>query len=467
MADSKKKPQKAQEAAEQQNTQEALKVDAYTINSLTDAITGVDNNGTLYAVLQNATSQIMASIGSLEDLQEQTKRTEQVFAANYEEQYKAGDLSFLVDAPEGITDNPPELLPAIKRELEAYKKEKGLAELPLVSLLFDTDKDTGRAILDLIIERAGGKPPISGSAEQEQGAGAIENINSIRGRRANSFNFPIDKPNSVIWGLLTENTHGQITYPLKAEPNGSKKEVNILYSIDFDVIESDVPIVKRLTQYDKRVYIAAGALWDAGNNIITIGQIYHAMGYTGTPGAADKEKIGKSFTKFAARITINNDQEIKAGYNYPRFDYDGDLLPFERVREHDVINGQIIEETIHVFREPPLLSFARGRKQLTTYPLKVLQSPNSKTERNLAIEDYLLERIAKAKRGTEPRKILLSTLYDHANITSRLQKSRAPQTIKNYLDHYKKCGEIKGYAIDKTSITLELNEPPKKKKTGK
>ncbi len=90
--------------------------------------------------------------------------------AFYQARYDAGDLSFLVSGQDdSLTNEPADLLPFIKKEMAIYKDSRGLDVLPLARLLFDTDKETGRVILDLIIERANDRrrinaPSITGSS---------------------------------------------------------------------------------------------------------------------------------------------------------------------------------------------------------------------------------------------------------------------------------------------------------------
>lgn len=279
--------------------------------------------------------------------------------------------------------------------------------------------------------------------------------------RAKKIEYPIDNVNAKIWKLLEKDTAGQLA--IKAEKTGSKKEINIFYAINFESLENDknVTITKRLMPYDKRVYISASSLFNAGNEIITLSQIYYGMGYTGNPGKSDLKRINDAITKMmGARIYVNNSQEAET-YSYSRFVYDGQLLPAERISA--VVNGQPTEAAIHLFREPPVITFAKQRKQITTIEVKLLQSPISKTDSNLLIEDYLIERIAKAKAGTQPRRILYKTLCEKAKISTAKQKQRLPDKVKRYLDHYKYCGMISRYTMEADGITVYFSKANAKK----
>ena len=277
-------------------------------------------------------------------------------------------------------------------------------------------------------------------------------------KRAQTVEYPLDKPNSILWELLEKDTNGQIEFNMAStEDQRLGLSFPAYYSINFDDLGGEMQITKRLLPFDKLAYIATGALFNAGNNIITLQQIYYAMGYTGTPGDNDREKIYKSITKMrTADIYFDNQQE-SAKYKYSRFRYEGALLPCE-IGEA-VINGKKTDKAIHVFREPPLITFAKQRHQITTLDIKLLQAPVSKTDANLRIQDYLLERISKAKNGKHKHKrhshrILLKTLYENAGITTKKQIQRAPEKIEKYLKHYQQQKFISRYTLQNDGITI-------------
>jgi len=296
-------------------------------------------------------------------------------------------------------------------------------------------------------------------------------ILSVGGKRINELLFPLDKFNATVWNMpiselnmLETDDKGHVK--IKAEKAGSKKEINILYSIDFDAVDDDVKITKQLDAFDKRVYIAVAALFNAGNQVITMKQIYDAMGHKDAigferrtnPGASDVKKINDSLSKMrSALIYLNNEEEAKA-YKYDLFIYDSTLLPFERLTA--MVNGQLTP-VIHPFREPPLVTFARERRQITPIKRKLLNTPLNKTNENISIEDYLLIRIAHAKTGTLSRKILFSTIYEEARIAEKKQRQRAPKKIFTLLDYYADCEHIVGYAKEPDGVILFLTEQQK------
>lgn len=275
-----------------------------------------------------------------------------------------------------------------------------------------------------------------------------DTVPAITVKKTTKVEYPLDKINSKVWGLFEQNTRGQIGFNLA--PHGSGREILALYSIDFDKLQNELGIEKRLLPFDKRAYIAAGALWNAGNEVFTLTQVHYAMGNTGRPSAKQLEKIDKTLTKMeGAAIYLSNQQEANELKGRALFEYNGRLLPLERVRR--IVNGQLTEGVIHLFREPPLITFAKMRGQVTTIDVKLLQSPISKTDANLQIDDYLIERISKAKNSRNRQKshrILYKTLYDNTGITTPKERARAPEKIKKYLDYYQQQGFITRYTMD-------------------
>ena len=280
---------------------------------------------------------------------------------------------------------------------------------------------------------------------------------TVKGKGAEKTIYPIDKLNAAanIWHLLANaDAGGQIAFT--AEKHGSKQTATILYSINFDDLEeSGLNVAKKITVFDKRVQIAANALFKSSGELMTIAQIYASMGYEGRPGKSDIKRIYTSLEKMRLiPISIDNSSVNKLYPNIEKFVYNGVMLPWESVDA--IVNGQRAEGVIHLFRQPPLISFAETQKQITTIPRALLVSPVNKTDVHLRIDDYLITHISRLKnsKGKVSNKLLFSTIYKKADVSTRLQKNRAKEAITKYLDHYKDCGFIKGYktATDGVSI---------------
>lgn len=277
-------------------------------------------------------------------------------------------------------------------------------------------------------------------------------------RHADHLPYPLDRPNRIIWLMkmtLEEQQEGKWERAIKTNTQHPEATVDCGIYSDFDKLDG-LTITKQLTPYDKLVYVAAATLFNAGNDVFSVTQIHKAMGNEGQPAPNQIQQINDSLTKMgAARIYLDNKNELKVNKGYKRFKYDGDLLPFERISAY--INGKLTDAAIHLFREPPLITFARERKQITSLPRTLLQVPISKTIANLTIEDYLLTRIGRMNhpKSKISRKMLFSTIYEECGITDKKQKQRVPRKIKECLERYRKTGFISGYIMEKDSVTIQ------------
>lgn len=348
------------------------------------------------------------------------------------------DLQEVSDLLQELT----ELEPYINAELE--KPEYNGETLDSI-----TGKYTARELLELLEDP---QQPFTKAVIAARAA--RDSVEHTTIKRPESIEFPLDKINSHAWNLLKEDTAGQVTIDFNMLPDDKKDlQATAYYSINFESLGDDIAITRRLQPFDKRVYTAVSALFNAGNAIVTATQIHAQMGYTNKPSKNQIKKIDESLSKMTgAQILLDTEMEARV-LNYKRFEYEGSLLPIERVRA--IINGQLTESAVHIFREPPLMTFAKERRQVTTVNVSLLQSPVSKTDANLQIEDYLIERISRAKNGkSKSCKILFKTLFKHANVNTASQKSRAPEKIKAYLTHYQQENYIKRFSFAKDSVTV-------------
>lgn len=362
-------------------------------------------------------------------------------AAFFNEIEKALDQFSLTGEPE--TPQAKELLQAaLNRKAEVIEGGQAVLTINNIATALDettTDKEKAEIIAKSLPE--------------------IQDLPRIIAQQIDSVNYPLDKPNSKIWNLLTEiEPNGQIKINFDTSKKGSGKNAVISYSINFEALENmpELKITRKLTPFDKRIYIVAAALFNAGNEVITATQIYKAD-HDKEPSDTDIKKINESLTKMgAAHVFIDNNKEINVNTKYPKFYYDASLLPFERMSAY--INGKLSEAAIHLLREPPLITFAKERKQITTIDREILLAPVSKTDANLRIEDYLIERIShmKSQHSKAPRRLLYSTIYENCSITEKKQKQRTPEKIKRFLNHYKDCGFIKGYSDDAEGVNIEI-----------
>ena len=264
--------------------------------------------------------------------------------------------------------------------------------------------------------------------------------------------YPIDKVNAELWNCFSigENT------PLKAESDKDSrkgKQASIYVMLDFNELDG-VKISRPLTSFDKRVFIAISNKREAGQEILTFSQIYEAMGGISRPDKSIRDRIIESIeTMSRAIVSIDTTEENKI---YPRLDkivWESQLLHIEKVKGYS--RGQITDYAIRIIETPKLYLFAKQRNQITSAPLELFESPISKTEANLSLEDYIFPRIARMRNSTKiSRTILIETVCQKCNITTKKQRQRLPGKIEKYLKHYVSVGWIKAYKLTDKSIEI-------------
>jgi len=319
---------------------------------------------------------------------------------------------------------------------------------------------------------------------EEEDRDQIKEIVRTVGHETKNALATLDKVNSNIWSdiQLSKPTFEQMQLnlgfafedhqdELPAINTASRKEKDkgnkalILWGLRFDELPADVKITKELTPYDRLCYEAIGSLYreateEAGEKtvILTPTQICKAMGYTSTPPKKELDKINASLQKMrAAIIYIDNTGEKKINKKYPTFRYEGALLPWDRMTVY--VKGKISRDGIRILAYPPLIDFALGRKQITSFPLEVYQFPISKSQPHIRLAQYLIEQICHMKNNPEyTRKLTFATIFERCFFKTWKQKNDAKEAIRKLLEYWGgKCAFIgKNSRIEKEFIEIDL-----------
>jgi hypothetical protein len=266
--------------------------------------------------------------------------------------------------------------------------------------------------------------------------------------------YPTDKMNAVTYGRSAEDY--EKTLKINVAKSGSDKAINVTYAVNFEALDASVS--RSLSHFDKQVCIALAAHYAAGNNVVSLSQIYTAMGNTGRPSQKQIAKIGESVDKLAkTEITIDNTEEAIA-YKGRKKVVDKEMI-IACKRRDAYINGHLTVGAIFLYDLPAPIRFAQDRRQIITLDPKVLQSPMNKTEENLILQDYLIRRIS---RKGDPRRILISTLLSKLGVQGTKQKKwRTLEKVKALLEYYKEIGFIADFKIEPDAICIE--QPVKKR----
>ncbi|MDE6004946.1 MAG: hypothetical protein K2G88_06130 [Oscillospiraceae bacterium] len=343
------------------------------------------------------------------------------------------------------------LTPYIEAELLQFQKLHPEMNLTLQHVLDCID------ITENVIDAQEEITMLIEKAKEKYEADADKEKISVTAKKPEAVPFLLDKVSQNIFKNLEAGT-----YSMNVEKSGSNDSLNTIITLDFEELENNKALTFRpLTPFDKRVCVAIGALWHAGNEYITIQQIHRAMGGKGSPSMNQINAIDEAISKLMKTTIKIDNQEESESYNYPHFVYDSSLLPAEKIQELS-INNRIAKYAIHLFREPPLLTFARKRKQITTYTLEQFTLPFARaTEDNLLLDDYFRNRIARMKRDKEKKKpynnkMLYTTIYENCGIDTRKKRYDATTKFRKLLDHYQKTGIITGYQEQQDGIIIIL-----------
>ena len=277
-------------------------------------------------------------------------------------------------------------------------------------------------------------------------------IPSVGGKRPDMISLAVDILNkNYIWSQATE---GNLTNPVR-DKHKNPKETSTRCIIDFKALEG-MKLSKKLDHKDEAIYTAAANLWYAGNEYFSLSML-HQIYHESRPGGKDLDEIDARLFKMGmTRLELNNREESEVT-NYPHFKYEGLLLPMERVSCY--INGKLTEQAIHLFREPPMFTYARERGAIVNVDQKFLAPPINRNERTDHLNTYLLRIIKTAQRDKGiTNRITFETIFDELDLEKGSIQSRFKGYVKRLFDFYKEGGLITGYDMDKRGITFLWDE---------
>lgn len=282
-----------------------------------------------------------------------------------------------------------------------------------------------------------------------------EEYKNIKLNALSNYLMPIDKVNDHITKIDSSKKKLQ-RFEIDVGKN-KKQNAKVLFSIDYSELAKICPEVNRLPEFEKTVMNVIGSICyeNGGDTVTTVGQIAKALRVTTNPEF--NKKIADSIQHMTPiQITLDNESAAKK-LGYDRLIYKGSMLPIERVTA--IVNGQVVEDAVHVFRTPPLVEYALKCGQIITIPAELYKKlPGGNSKHGLAVKNYLLRRL-KSKTSIKYNEILLETLFKECGITDRRAKYDIKKTIKSILDVLQGLDEIPGYKIadDRIIISKEAS----------
>lgn len=238
------------------------------------------------------------------------------------------------------------------------------------------------------------------------------------------------------------------------------KNINIRVAVNFENLPH-VGMSKRLDEDDEAVHNAILTLYSAGNEYFTTLQVYRVM--TGNQRAIFKknskrrEEIEGRIEKLMTTLIYidpSNEAKFKDYEKLENFEFKGNLLSLKSMTERR--KDGTVKDIIKILDAPPLYRYAGAKNQISRVPMKLLDTPGHKSDRHIAVRNYMQERIATMKSNPSfNKKIVLNNIYNLYKIqsdnpnTEKTNKKRAKQLAVDILDFYVEQGFIKGFEEEK------------------
>ena len=221
-----------------------------------------------------------------------------------------------------------------------------------------------------------------------------------------------------------------------------------------------------LTNYEKSIINGVVSILESGTSSFTIPMLYHAMTGKENPSLDDGllEDIKRKLDVMRT-LTINIDltQELKAhmidpqmGEGLESFTIEGYLLPLNKYT--GVVNGKR-SEMYQIISTPPLHSYAKLKKQITSVPIDLLKAPLNNNSTTIPLKTYLLTRIEGMKNENNHLTrdtIRFSSIYRELGAVDadKKRKKRIRDYTQVILDYFVEMGYITKYEIIKEGRTI-------------
>lgn len=218
----------------------------------------------------------------------------------------------------------------------------------------------------------------------------------------------------IIDNIISNKTTGNgIEDQEISEITDSVIETRVSISIDED---QGISCSSYLTVFDKEVIDAVSTL-AVSNQVMTSSMIYRVIvgkDETSQVGQAQKQRVEESMVRCSrCRVRIDlTENFIKDPQEDQSLIYSGQAISFTELCYKKGRGKAIYYKVLEM---PPFFKFAESLGKLSVIPLKLLDTPVSKTENIISIQSFLLKEIENAKREKiEEVQIIWSSIYDAA-----------------------------------------------------
>ena len=261
---------------------------------------------------------------------------------------------------------------------------------------------------------------------------AAQEIRAIMPTKTDIYSFSIAKPFRDIFNPNADYSSGEA---LIATGKGGMK------SGIYTRVLLNPHGARRLDGTDERIHNALYTIWQAqegkpDQGHCTLTDILNAAKLANTESRR-KMVLESLRTMNSYEVTLTNEDEIAAGYNYPdtslNDDCYGRIVSFQT--EPQKVNGKTTDKGIQ-FLEPVLGRYSRKRGQISAVKIEVLDYPVNNSPATIAIANYLIYYLAwkyneYKKRCSRLERLLLEDSEDkQAQITALKREIEAPISIR-------------------------------------
>ena len=230
--------------------------------------------------------------------------------------------------------------------------------------------------------------------------------------------------------------------------------------VDFENLDG-VKLSKKLSSYEKFVWhTCVNLIFQDDHDILTLEQIYKAMGNSGNANPETKAEILEAIENMS-KVRVTVDVPINSEL-YPELDqFKGTFQLLATNTKQALSRGQIAKNSIQILEKPQLFYFAKAINQVCSFPAAVLEVPVNKTKANITLLNFLLQKILKMKHDDFSQKeILLNEMFMQCNINDRSKKSRLLNkengTLRKMLNHFVFADFIHGYEITERELNIVI-----------
>lgn len=255
--------------------------------------------------------------------------------------------------------------------------------------------------------------------------------------------------------------------PRNIRTGGNNQNICIYLSAGFDD-KLPAHLSRELNAEEEEIHDVVATMIYEGRKYTTATEIYQRLnGKHKSPSSKDVKKIDDTMQKLrTCRITIDNKEEITAGYKYKEYiEVEDTLIHYRNARKKSVFNDAI-KECYYEFigdKLPIAFKFSIDRKQISFVTTEQWATPVRKSPLTNRLKRYLYRQITAINKKEISNKMLLKSIYEGCHAEKDKDKRRK---IKNYipdfLEHWKRTRLINDYIIGEKEIYINPTEEQKK-----